>query len=138
MSKIDNETAELEFNRLCEAWEIDNDTENMTEEDRSSFNGQKAKILNAVRRGRLIVEEDGEVLTYTFAKADTAGCERITIKRPNGAGIISMDRYKDREGIHKTYAVLASMTGKDTSFFSKLDGIDIKVPLAVVALFLAS
>ena len=137
MHKIDFEIAEQEFNRFCDLWEIDNDVENMNDEDRNAFNSQKFKIINSIKRGRLILEDD-ESLTYIFARPELSGCETIKISRPVGSGLIAMDRYKDREGMHKTYAVLGGMTGKDASFFSKLDGIDLKLFMAVIALFLAS
>jgi len=136
--KIDHELAEDEFERFCESWEIDNDTENMSEEDRDEFNSQKSKLMNAIKRNRLVFHDDDESFSYTFAKPEKSKCDNIIIKRPQGSALIEMDRYKEREGVHKTYAMLGAMTGKDTKFFSGLDGIDLKVFMAVIQLFLAS
>ena len=127
---------EDEFNRWAEAWEIDTDTENMIEEDRDDFRGHKAKIINAMKRGRLIYKDDEDILEYTLAKSEEN--KVVKIARPRGRALIEMDRYKDREGVHKTYAVLGAMTMKEPKFFSNLDGIDLKPFMSVVALFLAS
>lgn len=138
MDKIDKESAELEFLNFCKMWEIDSDIEDMNEDDRDSFNLQKSKIIRSIQRGRLVVKEDNEALDYTFAKPDVSGVETLEIRRPKGAALISMDRYKEGQGVHKTYSVLGYMTGKDTSFFSRIDGIDLKIFMAIVTLFLAS
>lgn len=127
---------ESDFDRWAEAWEIDTDIESMTEEDRDGFRAEKAKLVNAMKRGRLVYDDTEDVLIYTTDKQDEN--ESVKIKRPKGAGLMEMDKYKDREGVHKTYAVLGTMTGKSPRFFSNLDGIDLKPFLSVVTLFLAS
>lgn len=133
----DAETAELEFEKFCDAWEIDNDTAGMNDEDKTAFEGQKAKIINSIKRGRFLFESDKVVYTVSDKTEKHAG-EKITIERPKGAALMEMDKYKDREGVHKTYSVLAAMSGKEPKFISWLDGIDVKPLLAVVTLFLAS
>lgn len=125
---------EDEFNRWAEAWEIDIDVDDMTEEDRDGFRGHKQKLINAMKRGRLVYKDDEDILEYTLLKSEGV----IKIVRPKGAGIMEADRYKAREGVHQIYAILGSMTAKPTNFFSNLDGIDLKPFLSVVALFLAS
>jgi len=132
---IDKDTAEVEFLRFCEEWEIDADTADMNEDDKVGFEQQKSKILKAIVKGRLAVNDDGS-LTYTLSRSSEN--IDVIIKRPGGAALMEMDKYKDRESMHKIYSVLGSMTGKPPSFFSNLDGIDLKPFTAVVALFLAS
>ena len=135
--KIEKSVAVEEFDQWCEDWEIDNETANMSDEEKTDFEGQKAKIVNAIRRGRLVFA-DG-VFKYTISERsnDKLSGQEIIIERPKGAALMEMDKYKDRQGVHKTYAVLAAMTKKESSFFSSLDGIDVKPFLAVVTLFLA-
>ena len=130
---IDKETAEQEFQTWADAWEIDTEVENMNEEEREDYEGQKVKILRAMRFGRMCYEQEADRLVYTGAYMD----DPLPIVRPKGAGLMEMDRYKDREGVHKTYAVLGTMTKKNAAFFAKLDGIDLKPILAVLTLFLA-
>jgi len=135
-NKVDRETASDMFMRFCEDWEIDCDESGMTQDDKIDFESQKSKIVNSVMKGRLIYEN--ECLVYTVSSKST-GLEgqEIKIQRPKGAAYMEMDRFKDREGVHKTYAVLSAMTGQPSSFFAKLDGIDLKPFMAVVTLFLA-
>lgn len=132
--KVDLETAEAEFNSWAEDWEIDTDVEDMDDEDKTDFNSQKLKLIKAMRFGRLEYDRDNETFKYTgkFKEGE------VKIKMPNGAAMMAMDKYKDREGVHKTYAILAAMTGKSANYFSSLAGIDLKPYLAVVTLFLAS
>ena len=125
---------EDEFTHWAEAWEIDTDVDDMTEEDRDDFRGHKHKLINAMKRGRLVYKEDEDILEYTLLKSEGM----VTIARPKGAGIMEADRYKQREGVHQTYAILGAMTGKPTNFFSNLDAIDLKPFLSVVSLFFGS
>lgn len=134
-NKIDRETANDLFSNFCEDWELDCDESGMTQDDKIDFDSQKAKIVNAVMKGRLVYEN--EILTYTVSSKSSDAGKEIEIKRPLGAAYMEMDRFKEREGVHKTYAVLAYMTGQPSSFFAKLDGIDLKPFMAVVTLFLA-
>lgn len=131
MAVIDIDTAKEEFKNFCESWEIDNDTANMNDEDKTAFQGHEAKIINAIKKGRLKCGED-DTMIYTLDGQD------INISIPKGAALMEMDKYKDREGVHKTYAILGAMTGKNAAFFSNMDGRHLKVFMSVVALFLAS
>ena len=131
---VDLATAEGEFEQWAEDWEIDTDTADMNDEEKTDFQGQKIKIIRAMRHGRMCYDKESQALKYS-GKIET---EEVTIKRPKGAALMAMDKYKDREGVHKTYAVMAAMTGKDANYFARLDGIDLKPHLAVVTLFLAS
>jgi hypothetical protein len=132
--KIDLETAENEFDNWAESWEIDTDIENFDDEEKTDFKTQKNKIIKAFRYGRLRFNEEDETLIYNCIDIE----KEVIIKRPKGRSLMQMDKYKDRESVHKTYAVLGAMTGKLPKFFSEMDGIDLKPFMAVVTLFLAS
>jgi len=134
---IDKETAELEFERFCSAWEIDTDVADMDEEDRDSFNDQKRKIVKAICLGRLVFNENEE-LEYKLAYPEKVDCNSVTLTRPDGAAFMSMDKYKEKEGTHKTFSVLAMSMQKNPSFLSRLDAIDIKPLMAVMNIFLVS
>ncbi len=134
--KIDQKTAEADFNRFAAAWEIDADTEEMTTDDRASFEDQKRKVLKGIRIGRASVEASGDI-TYRF-KDPVHGVDCVTLKMPSGEGYMEMDRYKDQQGVHKFMAVMGHMTGKPVKVFSGMSGIDLKFCMAVSTLFLAS
>jgi hypothetical protein len=136
---IDRKTAEEEFERFCDSWEIDNDTSGMSEEDTTAFDGNRAKFINAVMRGRLKMDDSKDCLVYTFSdkSPDRAG-QSIEVHRPKGASYLETDNYKSDKGMHKTFAILASMSGQDPKYFSRIDGVDMKPLQAVMTLFLAS
>jgi len=137
-NKIDRETAVDSFNLFCENWEIDCDESGMNQDDKIDFESQKSKIVNAIMKGRMVYDDSG-IIKYTISEksGEKLQGKEISIRRPKGAAYMEMDRFKDRQGVHKTYAVLSAMTGQDEAFFSKLDGIDLKPFMAVVTLFLA-
>jgi hypothetical protein len=79
--KIDKETAEIEFNNFCERWDIDNDIESLSDEDKTGFESQKSQIIKAIKKGRLSVNDDG-TLNYTFSDfSEKLKGESITIKQ---------------------------------------------------------
>jgi len=138
VSKIDRETAEMEFDDWCESWEIDSETSDMKEDEKNDFNTQKNKIVKAIMKGRLIVNDEKNI-EYYFAHPELArNIQSVIIKRPNGQALMSMDKYAEKESVHKMYSIISGMTEKEVSFFGNIDGIDMKVFQAVAVLFLAS
>lgn len=134
---IDRETANNSFFQFCEDWEIDCDETGMSQDDKIDFDREKAKIVNAIMKGRMIYENECLIYTVSQKSSEKTAGKEIKIQRPKGAAYMEMDRFKEREGVHKTYAVLAVMTGQSSAFFANLDGIDLKPFMAVVTLFLA-
>jgi hypothetical protein len=135
-NKVDQKTAEQDFSRFVDIWEIDSDVESMNEDDRKSFEEQKRKIVKAIVIGRASVDQDGNI-AYSL-KDPVNGLDSVTLKMPRGEGYMEMDRYKEQASVHKFMAVMGSMTGKPVKVFSNMSGIDLKFCMAVSALFLAS
>ena len=128
---------EDEFNRWAEAWEIDPDTDDMTQLDKDDFKVQKAQIIKAMKKGRMKYNDETDAMEYTVSRSEIDMTKPISMKRPKGSTYISMDKYKDREIVHKTFYVMAEMCGIPVAVLSKLDGIDIKPIQAVATIFLS-
>jgi len=136
--KIDTETAIIEFEKICESWEIDIDENEMDSNEKIDFSGIKKKIVKAIKLGRLVYNGDG-TMTYTIS-GDLSGAligRELTIKKPMGDSYTGMDDYKEQASMHKTYAVLSSMISFPVASINKLDGTDLKPLLAISTLFLA-
>lgn len=136
---IDYDTALDEFDRFCDAWELDNEESMMDEEEKIDFGRLKSQIIKAIRKGRLCMNED-ETLEYTISEKtrnEKKQGQKLIIKRPCGATYLAMDKYKDGQGVHKFNAILGEMTSHASQYFSDFDGIDLKPLQAVVSLFLA-
>jgi len=134
---IDKQTAEEEFARFCEAWEIDDDVDEMKEEDREDFNGLKNKVTTAIKRGRLIFNSD-DTFEYKVSKhsKDKEG-DKLTISPPKGEAFMETDRHKEKELMKKSFSFLANMTGKSVPYFHNLNAIDIRPIQAIMTLSLA-
>jgi hypothetical protein len=97
----------------------------------------QGQIIKAIRLGRLSYMDD-ESLEYVFSEKSTKQSgQKISITRPKGSAYLGIDQYKEQQGAHKTYSILAMMTKKPISFFSDIDGIDLKPLQAIMTLFLA-
>ena len=129
---------EDEFNRWAEAWEIDPDTDDMTQLDKDDFIIQKAQIIKAMKKGRMKYIDETEAMEYTVSRSKVAMDKPISMRRSKGTSYIGMDKYKDREGVHKTFSMMAEMCGVPVAVLSNLDGIDLKPLMAVANIFLAT
>jgi hypothetical protein len=130
------EVIEEEFNRFAREWDLDADTTNMSEEDRESFETQKKRVTRQIAAGNAVVDEDGNV-TYTLQHPPGSITE-LVFRVPGGDAYMAMDKFKDRQNVHKLNAFMGVMTKTAPSIFSNLDGRDVKFCQAVSALFLGS
>jgi hypothetical protein len=131
--KVAAEVAEQEFARFVETMELDVEPKGWTDEDKQSFLESKRRIVEAMERGQLIVDEEGRPV-YTPRVGNT---EPITFYEPTGADLMAIDQAKKGATISAAYKVLAAMTKTDGVRFAKMANRDLKVCQAVQALFLA-
>jgi hypothetical protein len=136
-NKIDLETAEKEFNLFCDNNEIERDETAMNDDEKETFGTIKKGLIKACMAGR--VEVDGTSIKYTISKFAPEGFrgEVLFLKRPGGQAFSAMDGYKDDKNIARMVAFMSAMTGKDTKYFSKIDGSDWKFIRNIVNLFLS-
>jgi len=130
--KVDKETAESDFGRFADHYDIDTDWDDLDENERGDMRSTKAVILKAIRRGQFLVDEQGAA---TF---ESACGKSFVLSDPGGGGLIAMDRKKDGHSVAKAYTVFGKITNTDDHAVSRLKSSrDVKVCLAIVALFLA-
>ena len=135
--KMPIEMAEQEFDRFAELWDIDVDSSSMTEDDLDSFNRAKRPLVRGFRDGWLICDDEG-VLTFTLKfskKLLEQGTSKIKLD-PAKADVLSMDKFKDRESMHKLRAYMAAMAGMAPRLFGNIDGRDEKRIRGAILLFL--
>ena len=106
----------------------------MTGEDLSSFQRERAKVIDAIRDGSAEVTADGQ-MTYRL-KYTTGAKDALTFNRPNMRAYLEMDRYKEGQMFHKHCAWIAAITGSPFGFIQGLEGQDGKIVQAVANLFL--
>jgi len=132
---IDKETALKEFDRFIEDMDLDLDTADMDQEDLNAFNRQKKRIIRAIEKGSLVINENGEAV-YTPANPKSKHTEAITFHERTGASLMAMDTKKKNHDVAKTYAVLADMCKVHQNVFAGLVGTDVKVCEALFALLM--
>lgn len=134
--KMSEELAMQEIER----WADDNDIDlYVTVKDGTKLLDAGApKLIKAIRRGSLIVNDNCE-FEYTVSDKSPAGYagKKLVIKRPTSAAYMALDSYKDQQSVHKTFALLSSMTGMDVGWFAKLDNIDYKILNIITSFFIA-
>lgn len=137
-NKISIELAEQEFKRFADLWDIDVNTEDMNDEDKTSFVSAKRPIIRAIMNGIATVDEEGN-LSYTIKdQPNYNGPETITFHVPDGAAYMAMDRHKDRESVHKLFSFMAASSKQQAKVFSSMRGGNIKFCMGVALLFLGS
>lgn len=131
------EVAEADFERFVEAWDIDAETSTMEEEDRDEFAKLKRRFVNAVSAGAITISDVGDP-TVSLRYSAFESITELSFKVPGGAALLALDKYKEKQGVHKLHAYIGGMTGESPAIFGKMDGRDIKVCQAIAQLFLGS
>lgn len=129
------EMAEVEFERFVEAMDLDVDTSDMDAEDLTGFEKQKRRIINAIKNGSLVVNDNGEAV-YTPRNRKSKYNEAITFHERTGASLMAMDGIKKNHDAHKMYKIMADMCKVHPSVFAGLVGIDVKVCEALFSLLM--
>lgn len=133
--KVAKEVAEQEFERFVEEMDLDLDTSQMDAEDLTAFNKQKSRIIRAIERGHLVINENGEA-EYTPSNGRSKHQETIVFHERTGASLMAMDSKKKNHDVAKTYAVMADMCKVHQSVFAGLVGTDVKICEALFALLM--
>ena len=129
---VAEEVAVAEFDRFVEAMDLDVDPKRMDEEDLKSYQAARGRVVDAIIDGHLVIDEEGRPI-YTPRKDNT---EPITFYEPTGASLMAMDGKRKGRDVGKMFATLADITRQSEQRFAKMSNRDIKVCLAIVALFL--
>lgn len=131
--KVATEVAEADFNRFTEAMDFNLDPKGWDDEDKKSFNDNKAIIIRAVEQGRLVFNENGEPV---FSPSD--GGDSFKFREPRGSDFTATDLKKQGHLIAKTNLMLARMTKQPLERFENMVNRDYKVCGAIISLFLGS
>ena len=130
--KVDKESANVEFDRFAESMDLDLDTNDMDSEDLTAFNKQKKKIVTAIQKGALMVNDNGEAV-YTPQNPRSKRQDAITFHERTGASLMAMDGKKKNHDAVKMYAMMGDMCKVHPSTFAGLVGIDVKICEAIFA-----
>lgn len=130
--KVVKEMAEQEFDRFADAMDLDLDTSFMDEDDLTGFTKQKNRVVRAIERGHLVINDKGEAVYTPYRKGSTHK-DPITFHERTGASIMAMDGKKKGHNAAKMYAVLADMCRVHPKTFAGLVGEDVKVCEALFA-----
>ena len=131
--KIADEVAESEFERFADAMDLDVHPKGIDAEDQKSLDDLRRKIVGAIGRGSLVIDEKGQPV-FSPQLGDR---EPITFYEPSGATLTSMDQRKKGQDIAKMMVTLAAQTKQPVTRFSNMAGRDIKICQALITLFLA-
>lgn len=131
---VAREVAELEFDRFVDSMGIDLDPSVIDDEDKKGLSVSKYRIIRAIRRGFLVINEDGEPV---FTPERIPIKEPITFHCPTGAALMEMDKKQLNHDITKSIAVLASISKTNTAIFANMEIPDLNVCTAILIVFLA-
>ena len=134
-SKVSRDMADAEFNRFIESMDVDVDESEMDSEDKAAFNKQRNKIVKAIEKGTLVINDSGEAV-LTPANEKSKHKDAITFHERTGASLLAMDGHNKHQDAAKTYAVMADMCRVPRKVFAGLVGSDIKICEAIFALLM--
>lgn len=134
--KVDKETANQFFENWAIDMDIDIDKSKMDDEDIAGFENAKMKVINAIMRGHLVFNEDGEAVYTPYRKKSKKCGEAITFYERTGETLLAQDGKKKNAEVKKTYAVMAQMTKGHPSDFVNMAGADLGVCMALFMLLM--
>ncbi len=105
---IDAETAEAEFERWAEENDLEFETSEMDVEDVDKFTRNKRRIIKALRRGSLVINEEGEA-EYTPWFKDSKSHEPLKFHSMSFTALTQIDRRKSDHQVAKSIAAIAAM-----------------------------
>jgi len=135
--KINIEMAEKEFERWAEAWDIYINEGSLNSEAMEELQQHKDRFINAIQKGRAVVSDDGSLITYNLIEP-VAQIDKVEMRIPKGSAWIVMDKYKDKQLIHKMNAFMGEASKTNPKIFASMDGRDIKFFQSITAIFLGS
>lgn len=129
--KLTIELAEQELERFAESMDLDFDTSHMNDEEHEAFDRMKKTCINAMLKGKLVINDDGLPVVTTSNK-------EFVFKEPTGRTLLAMDKAKEGQDVHKNYHMIGAMVGESDKLIAALRLQDLKVVQAVAMLFLGS
>jgi len=134
-NRISDEVARQEFERFADAMDLDLDESLMDDEDKAALAKQKNRIVKAICRGSLVINDDGEAV-YTPSHIRSPYKEPITFHEHSGASIMAIDGKSSKQRVAATHAILGDMCKVHPRTFAGLVGSDYKVCTALFALLM--
>lgn len=135
MNAVAPEVALEEFRRFCDLMDLEFDLTKMDADDKKSFEQTRDRVLRAIERGLLVINDKGEpVLTPQSGDGDDR--RPITFHEPTGASVLAIDKAKKGQDAAKTFLMLADFTGEPVARYAKMANRDFRVCQALMTLFL--
>lgn len=129
-----DEMAQAEFDRFVDIMDLDLNGEDMDGEDKADCSRLKAVMIKAIRRGSLIINDEGEPI---FTPQREKNAEAIKFEEPTGYVPYASDSKKGGQVVAKMYAQMAAMSNQQPKRFVAMKMPDLKVCTAIYTLFLA-
>ena len=129
------EAAEAEFDRFADLMDLDVGLDGLDLEDKTALLKQRRRVVVAIGRGALVVNDDGEAI-YTPQNEKSKYDQPIHFHERTGASLMAMDRQKKNHDVAKMYAVLGDMCRVEAKIFAGLKGTDVKVCEALFSLLM--
>lgn len=133
---VAQEVAEREFARFLDAMDLTEkvSTKTLDADDRKAFDANKVVVLLAMRRGALVIDEQGQPI---FTPVKGVDQKPIVFKEPTGATIKALDQAKKDNGGERTIILLGAITGEVQARFVKMVRRDLAVCESLALLFFA-
>ncbi len=128
---IEKEAAEQELKSIVDFFELDPEGE--------GWDTTKAKIVNAIQKGRIILDESASTIVLTLASPiilkNGEEIGELTLHEPSASDLRIFDKYGASEGMAKTIHLASKMTGQAIDILDRLGARDLQTLSAVASLF---
>ena len=135
--KISQQVADAQFEMFSEYYDFD-ESDSGNEDVRHAMAGAKARVVKAIRRGRVEIEEtEGDIVVHQHLKFPLGEVKSLRYGVITGKAKVAMEKgTSGDENYAKIYALLGSLSGLGSTAISALRGVDLSTAECIGAIFL--
>jgi len=130
------EVAKAECQRFLDEWEIEVNLNAMNDDTKEDFESFKIRLQNALKMGRLTINEEGDPILKLRKPAGTL--EEVHFHMPDAPVFRAFDEYKEGKNVAKSFNVIAAMCKIGVAEVNMFDGRDLKICQNIFQLFFVS
>ena len=132
--KLSHETAEQQFNVLADYYEIDGEGATQAQKERADV--IKAKIIKAIRLGRVEISNEGGIKVKQHLRNPAGEVATIDYAEISGKAKIATGGKTENDHYGRIYALLGSVSGLGETAILSLKGVDLSLAECLGAYFL--
>lgn len=126
--KVDRDTAEAEFDTMCDAMGVEVDEDIMAKDDREDFAKHRERIIKGIMAGTVVIQDGAPSVVCSDG-------ETVVFREPKG-GVLLQPMKKNEDELNRIYKIAGTLTG-GTAKLAQRPMRDYRPLLSITSLFIS-